>query len=90
MYSHPLVSSLFRTSNVFSGPSALMATAKRAPYYENNRVRLRKYKMLAKLSRKMKKAASMSGSKNPRDFGEEMPPFFLQPRYKLIYKLLQD
>jgi hypothetical protein len=87
MYSHPLTS-LFRSSNVFSGPSALLATAKRAPFYENNRVRQRKYKSLAKMSRKLKKAATMAGSKNPRDFGEEMPPFFLQPRYKLLFKVL--
>jgi hypothetical protein len=88
MYNHQLFSSVFRATNVFSGPSALMATAKRPPFYENNRVRLRKYKSLAKLSRKLKKAGAMAGSKNPRDFGEEMPPYFLQPRYKLMYKVL--
>lgn len=81
---------MFRTPFALSSSAAVEMAARKAPYYDNQRVRARKYKSLAKLNRKMKKASAMSGSRNPRDFGEEMPPFFLAPRYKLLYKVLQD
>lgn len=70
--------------------AAVAAASRKPPNYDNYRIRSRKYKSLAKLNRKMKRAGALSGSKNPRDFGEEMPPFYaVQPRYKLLYKLIQ-
>ena len=43
------------------------------------------------MNRKIRKASILQGTKNPRDFGEERPPFYqVQARYKLLYKLLQD
>lgn len=33
---------------------------------------------------------AIGGVKSPKETGEELPPFFLQPRYKLLYKVLQD
>jgi hypothetical protein len=43
---------------------------------------------MAKASRKAKRASMLGGLPSPKDTGEEIPPFFLQPRYKLLFKVL--
>jgi len=45
---------------------------------------------MAKEKRKAVRRMAIGGVKSPKDTGEELPPFFLQPRYKLLYKVLQD
>ena len=49
-----------------------------------------KYKSMAKEKRKAVRRMAIGGVKSPKDTGEELPPFFLQPRYKLLYKVLSD
>lgn len=75
---------------LFREPLFQVHATRRAPLYENNRFRSLKYKSMAKASRKAAKRALMGGIPSPKDTGEELPPFFLQPRYKLLYKVLQD
>jgi hypothetical protein len=43
---------------------------------------------MAKEKRKAARRMAIGGVKSPKDTGEELPPFFLQPRYKLLYKVL--
>lgn len=69
--------------------SALQATRSRVAY-DNLLVHRKKYRGMAKQKRKETRRANLSGVKSPKDTGEELPPFFLQPRYKLMYKVLQD
>jgi hypothetical protein len=45
---------------------------------------------MAKEKRKAVRRMAIGGVKSPKETGEELPPFFLQPRYKLLYKVLQD
>ena len=58
--------------------------------YENLRVRNKKYKSAAKEKRKQVRREAMAGFKSPKETGEELPPFFLPPRYKLLYKLYTE
>ena len=58
------------------------------PVYPNLRLRNLKYKSMAKEKRKQARRESMGGIKSPKDTGEELPPFFLPPRYKLMFKIL--
>lgn len=67
--------------------SALQATRSRVAY-DNLLVHRKKYRGMAKQKRKETRRANLSGVKSPKDTGEELPPFFLQPRYKLMYKVL--
>ena len=32
----------------------------------------------------------IKGIVNPRDYGEEAPPFYIPARYKLFFKYIQD
>jgi len=43
---------------------------------------------MAKAKAKATKRAMMGGVPSPKDTGEEIPPFFMAPRYKLLYKVL--
>lgn len=61
---------------------------RRGNTYENLRVRSLKYKSMAKEKRKAARRMAIGGVKSPKDTNEELPPFFLQPRYKLLYKVL--
>ena len=63
--------------------------ARRAPLYENQRYRSRNYKNLAKIARKAAKRAQMGSAKDPRATGEELPPFFMPQRYKLLFKTIE-
>ena len=56
-----------------------------APKYRN-----RSYKSAAKEKRKQFRRERMAGVGNVKDSGEEVPPFFLPQRYKLLYKLMED
>jgi hypothetical protein len=52
--------------------------------FDNIRIRRHKYKSSAKERRRNK----LVGIQNPRDFGEEAPPFFIPARYKLFFKYI--
>ena len=58
--------------------------------YPNERSRRLKYKSAAKSKRKEARRKSMGGVLTPKDTGEELPPFFLPPRYKLLFKIMAD
>jgi hypothetical protein len=58
--------------------------------YENLRAHNLKYKSSAKERRKERRREKQGGLMTPRDTGEEVPPFFLPARYKLLFKCLQD
>jgi len=58
------------------------------PDYPNLRIHKLKYKSMAREKRKATRRAAMGGVKTPKEMGEEQPPFFLPPRYKLMFKVL--
>ena len=57
--------------------------------FETPRIRNRKYKLAAKERRRVVRARKMDEGKSPKDKGEELPPFFIPPRYKLMFKYMQ-
>jgi len=73
---------------LFREPFFPIHAVRGAPNYENNRFRSLKYKSMAKAKAKATKRAMMGGVPSPKDTGEEIPPFFMAPRYKLLYKVL--
>ena len=52
-------------------------------------VRNRKHKAAAKERRRIIRAKLADKDKSPLELGEEIPPFFIPARYKLIFKYLQ-
>ena len=58
--------------------------------YENYRTRNRSYRSAAKEKRKQARRDRMAGAGNIKDSGEEIPPFFMPQRYKLLYKVMED
>lgn len=72
----------------FLTQSTAFDATRRGNSYENLRVRSLKYKSMAKEKRKAVRRLAIGGVKSPKDTGEELPPFFLPPRYKLLYKVL--
>lgn len=87
MFNNSVATSLFRPTILFN--SALNA-ARRGNNFENIKVHRLKYRGMAKAKRKEARRIRMQGMLTPKDTGEEMPPFFLGPRVKLMYKVLQD
>ena len=63
--------------------------ASRKVEFETPRIRNRKYKMAAKERRRIVRANKANAGKTPNDLGEELPPFMIPPRYKLIFKYMQ-
>ena len=63
--------------------------ASRKMEFETPRIRNRKYKMAAKERRRIVRARKTDAGKTPNDLGEELPPFMIPPRYKLIFKFMQ-
>ena len=76
---------VFRTSALQSQSSML---ASRRFDYANPSIRNKKHKMAAKERRRVKRAAKGDENKTPADKGEELPPFMIPQRYKLIFKYL--
>ena len=58
--------------------------------YENPTLRNHKNKMAAKDRRRIARAAKANENKTPADLGEELPPFMIPARYKLLFKFLQQ
>jgi len=58
--------------------------------YDNYRTRNRSYRSAAKEKRKQARRDRMAGAGNVKDSGEEIPPFFMPQRYKLLYKVMED
>ena len=56
--------------------------------FETPRFRNKKYKAAAKERRRIVRANKANEGKSPADMGEELPPFMIPPRYKLIFKFL--
>ena len=63
--------------------------ASRKVEFDNPKVRNRKYKMAAKERRRIVRNAKANAGKTPNELGEELPPFMIPPRYKLIFKYMQ-
>ena len=78
--------SVFRTSTFGINSAAIAAT--RRFDFPNPKVRNRKYKAAAKERRRVVRARKANEGKSPHDMGEELPPFLIPPRYKLIFKYM--
>lgn len=87
MFNNSIMTGLLRPSIFIN--SAFNA-ARRGNNYENVKVHRLKYRGMAKAKRKEARRIRMQGMLTPKDTGEEMPPFFLGPRVKLMYRVLQD
>lgn len=87
------MSALMRTTqgNIFASQLASSQTlACRAKIgYEQYRNRNKAYRSSAREKRKQMKRDKMA-STSVKDSGEEVPPFFLPQRYKLLYKVMED
>ena len=46
--------------------------------------------MAAKERRRIVRANKANENKSPVDMGEELPPFMIPPRYKLMFKMMQN
>ena len=90
MYNQLMVGLLRRPTFFQSTLACQLLATRRGNTFDNLRVRALKYRGMAKQKRKETRRLSMGGVKSPKDTGEELPPFFLQPRYKLLYKVMQD
>ena len=62
----------------------------RAFEFENPRLRKFKNKAAAKERRRIVRASKGDVNKTPLDTGEELPPFLIPPRYKLMFRMMQD
>jgi GDP-D-mannose dehydratase len=65
-----------------------MDATRRGNTFVNLKVHRLKYKGMARIKRKETRRLAMGGVKSPKDTGEEMPPFFLPQRYKLMFRVL--
>ena len=79
---------VFRSSTFGINSAAVAATTRRFDF-SNPKVRNRKYKAAAKERRRIVRARKADENKSPHDMGEELPPFLIPPRYKLIFKYMQ-
>ena len=71
--------------------NALDMGSRKLSFYENMRSHKLKYKSMAKEKRKQaRRDRASSGVVSPKDIGEELPPFFMPQRYKLLFKMVQD
>ena len=66
-------------------PQALELTSKKVSFENIKYRRLKK-----KSSVKERRRNMIKGIVNPRDYGEEAPPFYIPARYKLFFKYIQD
>ena len=57
--------------------------------YDPPPVRNKKHKAAAKERRRILRANKALEGKTPGELGEEIPPFMIPPRYKLIFKYLE-
>lgn len=74
--------------NLFACSQALATRAKVS--YENLRLHNSKYRSAAKEKRKQARRERMAGVSNIRESCEEIPPFFMPQRYKLLFKVMED
>ena len=91
MLNRSLLQVLGRPSNfqLTKCSSAMQASRFGKEEYETLRFRNKKYKAAAKERRRIVRAKKTDEGKSPNDMGEELPPFMIPPRYKLIFKYLQ-
>ena len=91
---HPsLICSLLRstpTGNVLAASQTFVATTRGRVVYDNLRTRNKSYRSAAKEKRKQFRRDRMAGPGNVKDSNEEVPPFFMPQRYKLLYKIMED
>ena len=78
------IQSVFRASR----PMVAEFDATRRFAYDNPTKRNHKNKMAAKERRRIARAAKSNENKTPADLGEELPPFMIPARYKLLFKFL--
>ena len=85
-----IISALMRQGpkgNLFAG-SQLLATRDTVSFTQKP-IRNRKFRSAAKEKRKQMKRDRMAAT-NIKDSGEEVPPFFMPQRYKLLYRIMED
>lgn len=70
-------------------PAAQVLATRGKIGYMNTKIRARTYKSTAKERRKQMKRDRMAGS-NIKDSSEEVPPFFIPQRYKLLFKVMEE
>ena len=63
-------------------------SASRSFAYPNPQLKNKKHKSAAKDRRRITRNAKMNVNKTPHELGEEVPPFMIPARYKLIFKYL--
>ena len=91
-----LMSSLMRSSpagNLLT--SQLAASSQALTYrgkigYDNPGFRANKYRGAARERKKQAKRDKMAAVSNLKDAGNDVPPFFLPQRYKLLFAVMQD
>ena len=76
--------------NLLPASQVIATTTRGRVLYENARTRNKSYRSAAKEKRKQARRDRMAGAGNVKDSGEEIPPFFMPQRYKLLYKLMED
>lgn len=86
-----VMSSLMRSSmNVNMLASSVGMTCRAKIGYENVRTRNKSYKSAARERRKQFRRDRMAGAGSIKESGEEVPPFFMPQRYKLLFKVMED
>ena len=91
LFISPLMGSLMRSSpggNLLAASQSLAIRGRIT--YDNQKFRNRSYKSAAKEKRKQFRRERMAGAGSIKDSGEEIPPFFMPQRYKLLYKLMEE
>ena len=58
--------------------------------YDNPKLHNLKYPNAAKERRRLKREMKSDENKTPLEMGETIPPFYIAPRYKLMFKMIQD
>lgn len=87
------MSALMRSNpagNLLATSRVVASTTRGKVTYDNYRTRNKSYRSAAKEKRKQARRDRMAGAGNVKDSGEEIPPFFMPQRYKLLYKVMED
>ena len=78
------------TGNLMAASRVVAGATRGKVVYQNYKVKQRSYKSMAKEKRKQARRARMAGLGSIKDSGEEIPPFFMPQRYKLLFKVMED
>ena len=89
-----LMNALMRgtSGNIFANQLAASQTlgCRAKVGYDQVRFRNKAYRSSAREKRKQMKRDKMASATSVKDSGEDIPPFFLPQRYKLLYRVMED